>query len=834
MDYDSLGRRTQLDDPDRGVELTSYNGFGQVRQVSHPASGATLGFNYDGLGRVLTKTSSDDGTDTFVWDTSPNGKGQLASTMSAFGIATSHHYDPLGRSSAVDYIVDNQTYRIDTSYDPDYGRPDTLSYPATLPGAPRFAVKNVYTSLGDLYRIRNATQGAPATDFWAITTRNLDQSLTRGVLGNGVVVNWTYDSVLGRLTDITAEGPVVNGAPPLMNLSYAYYDNGMVQRRNDTVNDRDEQFTYDSLSRLRDWTLVHGGATQTWTHNYDAIGNLKEVLRNNVLIEKNNYGNPFGGQPHTLTARQDSASGVTSMNLYDARGRLHEGLGKNIEYTAFDLPKTVTQDNQTWNLTYDAFGRRTQKSTSGQSTTYIAGVYEKRVVGPKTQHIHHIRSSGVQVQVAYDAATGKSTPSYIVKDQLGSNGLSTKADGSLESQRFYNPWGQDIQADGSPLASLNSHVHDGFTGQEHDGEWGLINFQGRMYDPGLKRFLTPDPIAHPLATQGMNPYSYVYNNPLNHVDPSGFEGLPIGDSSYFTEDGQPVIYSVPPPNKSVQPANPRPALSDESEYSGPSTSDAPTAKEIAARLETQEAQERYVAKADRARAILPERSHSDWGISGIRAMTDDESWAWDNRRYDAAFPIVGLLFDGEVYPNTPEYREARADQAIGQQGVFDLVGMVPGMLGGPSTRVKTSPQSPYYKKTVVNKALRRFDLPPDVKPRVWDLIDIVIDLAESRHPSTLRTFHGTRSLREVVVELRGTVFPGSRSHGNSMAIIESNLVDRHGRKVAGPRTIVGWVSPDGRTVRFLDFDTGGPAKFFSETQLNAMNLTEYFEAVVFD
>jgi len=46
---------------------------------------------------------------------------------------------------------------------------------------------------------------------------------------------------------------------------------------------------------------------------------------------------------------------------------------------------------------------------------------------------------------------------------------------------------------------------------------------GRIYDPELGRFLSPDPIVQiPEYSQNFNRYSYVLNNPLNATDPSGF------------------------------------------------------------------------------------------------------------------------------------------------------------------------------------------------------------------------------------------------------------------------------------------------------------------------
>ena len=45
---------------------------------------------------------------------------------------------------------------------------------------------------------------------------------------------------------------------------------------------------------------------------------------------------------------------------------------------------------------------------------------------------------------------------------------------------------------------------------------------GRLYDPQLGRFLSPDPIvAAPGSSQSWNSYSYVSNSPLSFVDPEG-------------------------------------------------------------------------------------------------------------------------------------------------------------------------------------------------------------------------------------------------------------------------------------------------------------------------
>ena len=95
-------------------------------------------------------------------------------------------------------------------------------------------------------------------------------------------------------------------------------------------------------------------------------------------------------------------------------------------------------------------------------------------------------------------------------------------------QRIYSPFG-------ASAAAITGPVTAGFTGHEHDSAQGLINMRGRMYDPAIGRFLTPDPVLSFASTQGLNPYSYVRNSPLNLVDPSGWH-----DSGNSAGQGQPA------------------------------------------------------------------------------------------------------------------------------------------------------------------------------------------------------------------------------------------------------------------------------------------------------
>ncbi len=62
---------------------------------------------------------------------------------------------------------------------------------------------------------------------------------------------------------------------------------------------------------------------------------------------------------------------------------------------------------------------------------------------------------------------------------------------------------------------------------------------GRVYDPLAGRFTTADPIMQaPFAlTQGQNRYAYVFNDPINLTDPSGFSADDERAPSWVTDTG---------------------------------------------------------------------------------------------------------------------------------------------------------------------------------------------------------------------------------------------------------------------------------------------------------
>jgi len=116
---------------------------------------------------------------------------------------------------------------------------------------------------------------------------------------------------------------------------------------------------------------------------------------------------------------------------------------------------------------------------------------------------------------------------YIHKDYLGSFETVTIGSGEVYEKLSFDPWGRRRNPENWTYYSTTTertYLFDrGYTGHEHLDNFDLINMNGRVYDPWLGRFLSPDPFVQaPTFSQSYNRYTYAFNNPLKYVDPTGY------------------------------------------------------------------------------------------------------------------------------------------------------------------------------------------------------------------------------------------------------------------------------------------------------------------------
>ena len=171
--------------------------------------------------------------------------------------------------------------------------------------------------------------------------------------------------------------------------------------------------------------------------------------------------------------------------------------------------------------------------------TSAAGGYERQIEDGKTRHLYYISGADGMVAICKKEDNNKQFY-YVHKDHLGSPHVITGENKEVQARYYYDVWGHRYfvnKENGNELSGQNdlSWMQRGFTGHEHIKELDLINMSsevrsrtlymsgnGRMFDPLLGRFLSPDPyVQSPDRTKNFNRYAYAINNPLMFTDPSG-------------------------------------------------------------------------------------------------------------------------------------------------------------------------------------------------------------------------------------------------------------------------------------------------------------------------
>lgn len=114
-------------------------------------------------------------------------------------------------------------------------------------------------------------------------------------------------------------------------------------------------------------------------------------------------------------------------------------------------------------------------------------------------------------------------------DHLNSSNVMTNLEGKVVENIEYYPFGRPRSIDAYGFDSPYK-----YTGKELDNESDLMYYEARYYDPVIGRFISPDPLFADNPEEGIgdpgqsNLYSYVANNPLKYIDPTG---------QYAQEDG---------------------------------------------------------------------------------------------------------------------------------------------------------------------------------------------------------------------------------------------------------------------------------------------------------
>ena len=138
-------------------------------------------------------------------------------------------------------------------------------------------------------------------------------------------------------------------------------------------------------------------------------------------------------------------------------------------------------------------------NTNGVETNYTYGLerISAQTGNRKTEYIYDGRGS-VAAEVSYNNSW------YTLGGALSKKAVTTKS---------YTPFGEQI---GEAVSGF------GYNGEYYNAATGMVYLRARFYEPAMNRFSQKDIVRGSItAPNSLNRYTYVQNDPINFIDPSG-------------------------------------------------------------------------------------------------------------------------------------------------------------------------------------------------------------------------------------------------------------------------------------------------------------------------
>jgi RHS repeat-associated protein len=162
-----------------------------------------------------------------------------------------------------------------------------------------------------------------------------------------------------------------------------------------------------------------------------------------------------------------------------------------------------------------------------RKTKYFMGGDFEVEVSPdgKERYMHYLPGGGLYI--SHNNPVSDSL-NYILTDYQGTWYKVITDQGNTVEHYSFDPWGRRRNATNWTYTGVPTSFHydRGYTGHEMLDAFGLINMNGRVYDPIVARFLSPDNyVQDPEFSHSYNRYSYCFNNPLKYTDPSGMQSI---------------------------------------------------------------------------------------------------------------------------------------------------------------------------------------------------------------------------------------------------------------------------------------------------------------------
>ena len=348
---------------------------------------------------------------------------------------------------------------------------------------------------------------------------------------NGVTATYGYDGV-GQLTQVTL--------PDGSALTYTYDAAQRLTAIQDNAGHR-LAYTLDAAgNRVKEEAFDPQGAlAQTRGHAFDALSRLQSDL--GAAGQASGYGYDATGNRSSLTI----GASTYAYTYATGKNRLTKTAGPApVRNFTYDAAGNIKGDG-TASFTYDARGRMSQATRSGNTTTYAHNARGERVrkSGP-------LVSSGTNY-FFYDEAghligeydqNGAPIAEYVWLEDLPVAVIKANEIHHVYTDQLDTPrvildrlnrvrWRWDAEPFGTTMPNENPSGLGTFSfnlrlpGQYFDKETNLHYNYFRDYDPATGRYVQADPVG---LAGGINPYGYVSGDPISRIDPLGLWTVEFG------------------------------------------------------------------------------------------------------------------------------------------------------------------------------------------------------------------------------------------------------------------------------------------------------------------
>ena len=584
VEYDKLGRRELIDNPDTGLTTYGYDLAGNLisKQTANlKTESRFISYVYD-YGRLTeinyngTIGNPRDVTYTYGAPNAANNQAGRVVSMTHQAGSDTRKYGALGEVSTRRRAVSPPCKprrrlsctppRINTTA---FGRLLRLTYPDAE------VLTNTYDSGGNLASVKGNKNGYKYKYINDLYYDHFEQRV-RVEAANRVNTSYGYDTYNRRLERLVVEK---NGQENLIDLDYTYDEVGNITKLDNvltgTISNQFgrldiQNFEYDDLNRLTHadgmFNLPQGqGKTRAYSLDmkYDTVHNILSKTQVDNITQSSgtlipqkktsyawNYRYPAATTARPHAPQQIGVAGTAGVITgrtfsYDLNGNqtgwTHDSNGtrRTIAWDEENRIQSIADNGHVKDYTYDADGQRVSKRGPQGETVYVNQFFTMRNSTQGTKHVYAGTQRMVSKLMKQDGPganpKGK-TPYekdqyYYHPDHLGSSSLVTDAGGKIYQHLTYFPFGETWVDE----TSNTQRTPYWFTAKELDEETGLYYFGARYYDPRTSVWQSADPILDQYL--GNNPrdvrvggvfeptnlsmYSYSRNSPVVLKDPDG-------------------------------------------------------------------------------------------------------------------------------------------------------------------------------------------------------------------------------------------------------------------------------------------------------------------------